>query len=78
MKPDRWIPDPGARLRVWTVRAEPADHDQRTDPLPNPGPFRVPAYTPAEAVQVAARHSGLHPDTWARYLWTLTPQETTP
>ena len=76
MKTDRWIPDPGARLRVWTVRAEPVACDAVTDP--SPGPFRVPAYTPAEAVQVAARHSGLHPDTWARYLWTLTPQETTP
>jgi hypothetical protein len=67
-----WIPDPSCRrLRVWTVRATVAAPDDRPDGY-IPHPVRVPAYTPGEAVQAGAALSGLPPEDWGGYLWTVT------
>jgi len=88
---DCYLVDPTARLRVWTVTAERVEPEcpecGGLEALCNecggpdslfyviPHPVRVPAYTAAEAAQVAASMSGLPRSEWAAYFFIPTTHE---
>lgn len=72
MTPDAYIIDAEApRLQVWTVRAITPEMGL-SERVYIAQRWRVPAYTPTEAVLVAARMSGIDRADWGRYLWTPT------
>ncbi len=76
-EPSGYMPDSDAKLRVWTVTADLPTPEDGGGIYPIPHPVRVPAHTPAEAVQAAAAMSGLPRADWCRYWWTPTTHEET-
>jgi len=69
---DCYLVDPTARLRVWTVDAIPVARSWCPE---DPFPVRVPAYTAAEAAQVAASMSGLPREEWSAYFFIPSAHE---
>lgn len=62
-----YLAAPGRKLTLWTVTMRRGDGKETTEWLPT---FRYVAYTPEEAVQFAARHSGIPDEELGGFLFT--------